>query len=118
MTDQDFENLLARPESDTLDFKQESYDFAGANPEEKARKRGKFLKDILWAAPNHNSFHGLLPFWLPQKTRVRLRPAQSSPVILTYFEETSSLPDAVNVSVSPLAGRWPPRLRISWRIAL
>src|SRR6266446_6445824 len=47
MTEQEFQQLLSRPESDTLDFKREHYDFAGVDNEEKARKRGKFLKDVL-----------------------------------------------------------------------
>src|SRR5690242_6663842 len=47
MTDQDFEKLLSSPESDTLDFKRDLYDFSGSSADEKARKRGKFLKDIV-----------------------------------------------------------------------
>jgi tetratricopeptide (TPR) repeat protein len=47
MTEQEFKQFLARPESDTIDFKQEHYDFSGADNDEKTRKRGKFLKDII-----------------------------------------------------------------------
>src|SRR5262245_4896845 len=42
--------LLGYSELSTLDFKLETYDFAGATAEEKDRKRAVFAKDILCMA--------------------------------------------------------------------
>lgn len=44
---QEFKQLIERSESDTIDFKQELYDFNGFDADEKKRKRAKFAKDIL-----------------------------------------------------------------------
>ena len=47
---ENFENLLKRNESDTLDFKATMYDFQKPEKEEKERERAKFVKDILCMA--------------------------------------------------------------------
>lgn len=47
MTPSTLSELLKRSELRTLDFKLEPYDFAGATPEEKNRKRSEFAKDIV-----------------------------------------------------------------------
>jgi predicted HTH transcriptional regulator len=41
MTKEEFERLLARPEGETLDFKQDDYDLTVAE------KRNEFIKDVL-----------------------------------------------------------------------
>lgn len=47
MTEKEFQSLIERAESDTLDFKETQYDFAGTSREEKLRRRGFFAKDVL-----------------------------------------------------------------------
>ncbi len=47
MTPQEFEVLIHRAESDTLDFKETAYDFTGETHDVVFRKRGLFAKDIL-----------------------------------------------------------------------
>ncbi|MBP7283137.1 MAG: tetratricopeptide repeat protein [Leptospiraceae bacterium] len=42
-----FEYLLSQPESDTLDFKSEFYDFSGDTEKAKEAKESKFIKDII-----------------------------------------------------------------------
>ncbi|MFL6674055.1 MAG: RNA-binding domain-containing protein [Massilia sp.] len=42
-----FQQLLCESESQLLDFKLEPYDFSASDPEEKSRRRAKFVKDIV-----------------------------------------------------------------------
>jgi tetratricopeptide (TPR) repeat protein len=47
MDENAFEELLGRSESDTLDFKSESYKFHGLDPFDVHRKRARFVKDVV-----------------------------------------------------------------------
>ena len=62
MDESTFRNLLPRLEDETVDFKREGYEFGGADKQDKMRKRGQFVKDIIamYNTPREHDAHVVL----------------------------------------------------------